>query len=162
MKTTLESGLKVIDSAYDAQAQTFLDRFGIKFRATLSDSKVAPWVDGERTMDRHHYRICLSKSIAGKQPIAANGQRICSRIVFDFFGSHQACLDNEHPSAYDVLACISGDTYCADTFEDWCGELGYETDSIKALQTYRRCKAFAGRLNQFFTSEEIEALREIN
>lgn len=61
---------------YNQQAQAFLDRFGIKFRCTLSDSKVAPWED-EGNGQRHHFRIVLSKSKQG-------------RITFDFFGDKAA------------------------------------------------------------------------
>lgn len=149
MKTTLESGLAKIDSAYEQQAQAFLDRFGIKFRATLSDSKPAPW-DDKYDHERHHFRICLSRSAPGV------------RLVFDFWDSKshsdQGLLT---VTPYDVLACISGDTHCPDTFKDWCGEFGENEDSIKALQTYRRCLAFAKRLQAFFTTEEITALQEI-
>lgn len=155
---------------YEAQAQAFLDRFQIKFRATLSDSKVAPWADGERTMDRHHYRVTLSKG-AKEEVRTYRGDDGCmkvgpfqypgSRITFDFFGSIQDCRDNKHPTPYDVLSCISGDVHCADTFEDFCGEFGESKDSIKALQTFRRCSAFSKRLKAFLTSEEIEALGEI-
>lgn len=67
----------------------------------------------------------------------------------------------KHPSAYEVLACISGDANVPDTFEEFCSEYGYESDSIKALQTFRRCSAFAKRLKSFFTAAELEQLSEI-
>jgi type II secretory pathway component GspD/PulD (secretin) len=63
---------------------------------------------------------------------------------------------------YDVLAGISGDAYTPETFADFCAEYGYESDSIKALQTFRRCSAFAKRLRAFFTEAELEQLQEIN
>jgi hypothetical protein len=75
---------------YNKQAQDFLERNGIKFRATLSDSKVAPWGDYG-----HHYRVTLSK----RKGTGA------TRITFDFWGF---IADAEKDvSAYDVLACIS-------------------------------------------------------
>jgi hypothetical protein len=61
-----------------------------------------------------------------------------------------------------VLACISGDAYTPETFADFCAEYGYESDSIKSLQTFRRCSAFAKRLRAFFTGAELEQLQEIN
>jgi hypothetical protein len=81
--------------------------------------------------------------------------------VFDFWASI-ADAGILTVSAYDVLACISGDANCPDTFENFCAEYGYEGDSIKALQTFRRCSAFAKRLNAFFTPGELEKLAEIN
>lgn len=64
-------------------------------------------------------------------------------------------------TAYDVLACISGDAYTPETFADFCAEYGYESDSIKALQQFRRCDRFAKRLRAFFTTEELTQLSEI-
>lgn len=133
---------------YQKQAQDFLDRFGIKFRATLSDSKVAPWHD-KYDHERHHFRICLSKKGGG-------------RIVFDFFES-KAHSDSGSlaTTPYSVLACISGDAYCPEDFKEFCDEYGYESDSIKALQMFRRCSAFGRRLRNFFTAKELEELSEI-
>lgn len=76
--------------------------------------------------------------------------------------ARQAAVDDCHPSAYDVLACVSGNVNTPETFKDFCDELGYEQDSIKALQTFRRCASFSRRLKAFFTASEIEALSEIN
>lgn len=213
MKTTLENTV----SEYDQQAETFLASNGLKFRATLSDTKTPAWADGGKF--GHHYRVTLSR---------AKGKECRSdRLAFDFWNSIADCecreckgkkvvrlekpepihvphpksgqkfnmgterrpvmydypstlaawkrdtqcprckgsgVDPEpiHPSAYDVLACISSDAYCAETFKDFCGEYGYERDSIKALQTFRRCSAFAKRLRAFFTAEELSQLSEIN
>lgn len=38
------------------------------------------------------------------------------------------------PTAYDVLACLT--KYDPGTFENFCAEYGYDTDSRKALETY--------------------------
>lgn len=167
-----------MQTTYEKQAQDFLDRFGIKFRATLSDSKLPPWSDSEHSLcgakaekSRHHYRCTLSKS--GVLPdMHANhvtrqnrGKMIgrpAARLTFDFWGSiADAEAGNVTVSAYDVLACISGDVHTPETFEDFCGEYGYDQDSIKALQQFRRCSAFAKRLREFFTAEELEALSKI-
>jgi hypothetical protein len=137
---------------YEKQASDFLKKFGIKFRATLSDSKPAPWDDGKD--QRHHYRITLSGDAPGKADVKR-------RLVFDFWGSIADAKAKKHPTAYDVLACISGDVNCSETFEDFCSEYGESSDSIRALQTFKRCSSFAKRLQNFFTAEELEALQEI-
>lgn len=149
---------------YHQQAETFLARNRIKFRATLSDSKTPTW-EGPHG---HHYRVTLSKpSREGTHTrncvcIACRiGKRPSSRLAFDFWGSVNDAKAGKHPSAYDVLACISSDENCPDTFEDFCAEYGYETDSIKALQTFRCCSRFAKRLREFFSPYEIEQLSEI-
>jgi hypothetical protein len=224
-------------SQYDQQAFDFLTKHGIKFRATLSDSKTPAWAkDGEEC--GHHYRVTLSRE--GWKPDRRKGwEKIGqgahlttlhatdlhpsrNRLVFDFWNSiadaqapkkakssiwkseqkerdivnaaqidaarvtsgewkrkraekHAAELEVvraeidrlkpelelKHPSSYSVLACISGEAYTPDTFADFCAEYCYESDSIKALQQYRRCLNFSRRLKAFFTEKELNELSEI-
>ena len=139
--------MKTTSNEYDTQAEQFLTSNEIKFRATLSDTKAPAW--GDNGKHGHHYRVTLSKPAA--------------RLTFDFWGSiADAEKGIQTVSAYSVLACISGGAYTPETFADFCGEYGYESDSIKALQTFRRCSAFAKRLRAFFTEAELEQLQEIN
>ena len=150
-------------SQYDQQAETFLTSNGIKFRTTLSDTKTPPWSDnGKRG---HHYRVTLSSGTRATGKWNENGGvsfRKGSRLTFDFWSSiadAEKGLLTVRP--YDVLACISSDAYTPETFKDWCSEFGDSSDSIKALQTFRRCSAFAKRLRDFFTEAELEQLQEI-
>lgn len=131
---------------YDQQAADFLTSNGIKFRATLSDTKTPAWSDNGK--HGHHFRVTLSKP--------------AKRLTFDFWSSIKDAEDGiETVRPYSVLACISGDAYTPETFADFCADYGYESDSIKALQTFRRCSAFAKRLRAFFTPAELEQLQEI-
>lgn len=214
MKTTLENTV----SKYDQQAETFLTSNGLKFRATLSDTKTPQWAEGEK--HGHHYRVTISRERPDRLrecskcgPVVNWTCPKCvtpthqipmpSRLVFDFWGSiadadklkvavprlqnlqlqrqnvdqwskntfdlnfgeemkaRERAVAECHPSAYDVLACISSDVYCPETFAEFCADYGYEADSIKALQTFRRCSAFAKRLRAFFTAEELSQLSEI-
>lgn len=146
---------------YHEQAEKFLADNGIKFRATLSDSKPPAWVnEAEDGKHGHHYRVTLSR---GEIPAwkAANQCQL-NRLVFDFWGSiADAEAGKTDIHAYDVLACVSGDLSCPDTFKDFCGDYGYDTDSIKAKQMFTRCSNFAKRLRAFFTEQEQEQLQEI-
>lgn len=144
-------------SQYDKQAADFLTKNGVKIRITLSDSKTLAW--SEDGKHGHHYRVTLSKSGKSKPYPAKMG--IGARLTFDFWDSISAMEKGEDPSAYDVLACISSDSYCADSFADFCSEMGESEDSIKALQTFRRCSAFAKRLRAFFSESELAQLQEI-
>jgi hypothetical protein len=149
--------MKSIDIDYNKQAEQFLAKFVIKFRATLNDSKPAPWKDDDKIASGsgHHYRVTLSKD-------QREHYHKVGRITFDFWGSVADAKANKRSvDAYDVLACISSDVHCPNTFQDFCDEYSYPIDSIKALQTFRRCSSFAKRLKAFFTAEEIEALSEI-
>jgi hypothetical protein len=149
---------------YEKQAQDFLNEFGIKFRATLADSKPSPWRGERDTTEPHHYRVTLSKA----KPIyrlyeeIAEQPKFVHRLTFDFWSSiADAEKGIKTVTAYSVLASISGDVNCPETFKDFCVEYGYGSDSINALQTFRRCASFGKRLRAFFTQSEIEKLQEI-
>lgn len=54
------------------------------------------------------------------------------------------------PGLADVLSCLMSDACGAeDTFEGWCGDFGYDTDSRKALATYLACQETRGALIAF-------------
>lgn len=135
---------------YDKQADKFLADNSITFRAVLKDTKAPLWTneDGKQAPYGHHYRVTLSKG--------------SKRLSFDFWD----CRANKDKgvktvNAYSVLACVSGDVTCPETFEDFCSDYGCDTDSRAAYRTFKRCSAFGKRLRAFFTESEIEALREI-
>lgn len=75
------------------------------------------------------------------------------------FGQSISEGSNE-PTAYSVLACLT--KYDVGSFEDFCSEFGYDTDSRTAERTYKAvCKEFAG-ISKLFTTEQLEQLQEIN
>lgn len=67
--------------------------------------------------------------------------------------------DNFAPSAYDVLAGMIAEY---GDFEEFCGNFGYNTDSIKAKETFEECRNQELNLRKLFTHEELEKLAEIN
>jgi hypothetical protein len=140
---------------YDTQAEQFLTSNGIKFRATLSNTKTPAW--GNDGKHGHHYRVTLYSVCTPDR-----GNHDTRRLTFDFWSSISDQIKGiKTVRPYDVLACVSGDAYCPETFEDFCADYGYDSDSIKALQTFRRCSAFSKRLRAFFTAEELKQLQEI-
>lgn len=163
--------MKTETNQYEQQAAEFLTKNALKFRATLSDTKTPAWAKAGAEHG-HHYRVTISRcnaqettlrnpraySLDGKPGVFVTK----NRLVFDFWGSVADARANRHPSAQDVLSCISSDAHTPDSFEEFCSEYGYEHDSIKALQTFRRHSAFAKRLKAFFTASELEQLSEIN
>lgn len=61
------------------------------------------------------------------------------------------------PSPASVLASLLSDGQSAsDTFESFCGEMGYDTDSRKALETYLACQG-AGTAMRRFLAEHYQA-----
>jgi hypothetical protein len=154
-------------STYDQQAKTFLESNNLRLRITLypADMQAPPkWAFSEsgQRVERHglKYRVVLTRSDN------------IGQLSFDFWDSihNREQLEKVRvrvmgrkfrPSDYDVLACISSDQYCPDTFADFCSEYGYETDSRKALAMFRRCRYFAKRIRAFFTEAELTQLAEI-
>lgn len=63
------------------------------------------------------------------------------------------------PSHYDILSAITKDD--PGTFENFCSEFGYDTDSRKAERTYNAVKDEYTNVALLFTDAEIERLQEI-
>lgn len=73
----------------------------------------------------------------------ANGYR-CTliykgrRYTFDFW---QGPAITEDPTAVGCLDCLLSDCTAVDgSFQDFCGEMGYDSDSRKAERVYKACQ----------------------
>lgn len=54
------------------------------------------------------------------------------------------------PTVADVLSSLCSDSSAyLMSFEEWCSELGFNTDSRRALETYRDCAKTGYRLQRF-------------
>lgn len=63
------------------------------------------------------------------------------------------------PTLYDVLACLQ--KYDVGTFEDFCNEFGYDTDSRIAKKTYKAVVKEYDKMCSLFNNDELEILTEI-
>lgn len=142
MKTTL--------STYDTQAADFLKTYGITCEIKRAPKQTPPQWSKPGEPHGTRYRVALS------HPDRAT-------LRFDFWGSINDAKTATDPTPHSVLACVSSDIYCPETFEDFCAEYGYDEDSRKAEATFRRCATFGRQLRAFFPEgEERDALSEIN
>lgn len=64
------------------------------------------------------------------------------------------------PTMYDVLSCMQ--KYDVGNFENFCEYFGYDTDSKKALETYKAVVKEYAAVKKLFTDDELELLSEIN
>ena len=65
------------------------------------------------------------------------------------------------PCAASVLNSLLLDSdSVGQSFANWCGDFGYDTDSRKAFDTYESCQANADKLSRVFDHSTIEQLRE--
>lgn len=91
----------------------------------------------------------------------ANGYRVTLR-----YRGRQMSLDywmgSAHTSAPDSASVISSlllDSSALDqSFEDFCSEFGYDTDSRKAEATYRACKSSGEKLRKLL-GDDFETFR---
>ena len=66
------------------------------------------------------------------------------------------------PCAADVLYSLILDAEaCEQSYQDWCDNFGYESDSIKALNTYRACEAIGHELRKVFDHATRESFRNV-
>jgi hypothetical protein len=59
------------------------------------------------------------------------------------------------PSLYDIITCIKCDFDCPASFAEFCGEFGYNHDSIADLKLFTLCTKQAKKLHKIFTVDEI-------
>lgn len=57
------------------------------------------------------------------------------------------------PDLYAVLTSLKADDPQGQTFADWCGNYGYDTDSRKAMDTYLACQESEQRSRKFFGAD---------
>ena len=143
-------------SEYEQKGEEFLSKHGLKFRATCKGDKCPPWNEGN-----HERASCSCGAVHGDFYRITISRKGGGRLSFDFWNSQKDMYDGKHPTAYNVLACISSDAYCPDNFEDFCGEYGYEQDSRRAFATFKRCATFAERIQAFLSEEELKDLGTI-
>ena len=73
--------------------------------------------------------------------------------------SYQIKKQEKIPNAYTILTCLT--KYDPGTFQDFCSEFGYDTDSRKAEKTYHAVMKEYSDLSKIFSVEELEEMSEI-
>lgn len=103
---------------------------------------------------------CLNNLAALKDLAQCKDKREAIQKVNNALSLHSITIyDRVKPTPYDVLACLT--KYDCGTFENFCSEFGYDTDSRKAEKTYKAVCDEWINIQRLFTDEEIEDLREI-
>ena len=70
------------------------------------------------------------------------------RLTVPFY---QGTAITHEPTAADVLYCLCSDATSvenASSFEDWCADFGYDTDSRSAERIYKACERIAAKLRR--------------
>ena len=126
-------------STYEKQAEQTAKNLGIKLTVKSKEHKDY-WNDATK---RWVFKLRLSR---GRKS-----------YTFDF-GQSIAAGDKE-PTMYDVLTCLQ--KYEIGTFEEFCGDFGYDEDSRSAEKTYKAVSKEYEAMSRMFTESELEQLQEI-
>ena len=79
------------------------------------------------------------------------------RMTVPFYGGELVT----NPTTAEVLECLLIDASGADeSFDDWCCNLGYDTDSRKALASYQQVQDQTARLRRFLAGDTYDALQD--
>jgi hypothetical protein len=97
-----------------------------------------------------------------KREYTTNGSPLAGnyRVTEKYLNKFCKVVKGTPPSEYSILACLT--KYNPGTFEDFCSEFGYDTDSRKAEKTYQAVVKEYLELTSLFNEAEIEELQEIN
>ena len=124
---------------YRKQASDFCKKHGVTMKVGEPEYARPHWDD-----KNYHYIFPVTLRKKGRQMTLRFGQSLAA--------------GSEEPDAYDVLACITKYDPC--TFEDFCGEFGYDTDSRRAEKCWKAVTREWKAVARVF-GDVLEELREI-
>jgi hypothetical protein len=128
---------------YEAAADLAAESLQIRMEVLSSRFSSMPWdKDGQK---RYIFTIRLINAI---------------KKYYEFEFGQSVAQGNEEPTMYDILTCIT--KYNPGSFEDFCGDFGYDEDSRSAEKTYKAVVKEYKAMCKLFTQEELEVLQLIN
>lgn len=175
-----------ITSTYEQQAQEFLDNTQTSFFAKYlktgkhfdDDKEERDIYEIELKRGKRLYKFNFGQSLndsgfyytKGRQKIAIDRAYLdkpnLSALIkgkdYNFLNNGKSDIIHypKSPTPYNVLACLTKSD--PGTFEDFCSEFGYDTDSKRAERTYNAVREEWYNVSRLFTDKEIEAMQEIN
>ena len=115
------------------------------------------WTD-DAFQGASHFR-CTFKRTMGVKARAGRVQTPGVRTMS--IGYSMGSAHTQPPTAVEVLECLASDACGSDTFEDWCSDLGMDSDSRKALQTFQAIRRNTKRLETFLGMSAHAFLRQV-
>lgn len=136
-----------------------IQEFIAKYRISMYVTKVNhnPNMHADVKWEANHFEVTFKRE---NDRYGANPN---SRVKpLEFFTFYSMGLGNKgKPEASGVLSCIISDADALEnSFEEWAGNLGYDSDSRKALETYLVCQILGSELRSFLGISAYNELRE--
>jgi len=141
MKTLSKKVENLIDnSQYNEAVNLVAEKFNIKLKVKDVEYKFMQW---DKTQQRYVFKLQL---LRGKKS-----------YTFEF--GQSIAQGSNTPTLYDVLTCLQ--KYEVGSFEDFCRDFGYDTDSRTAEKTYKAVVKEFQAMQRLFNSDELEVLQMI-
>jgi hypothetical protein len=170
----------IIMDEYDKQVQEFLDKTKTEITIEYKEnnyyfkddrsprdiydvtlkrgSREYKFTYGNSLIDSKHYVSRIDENVwFTLSGINLKGRFKCTNEKY--LKDYCKLIEGKPPKPYDILACL--EKYDYESFEDFCSELGYDTDSRNAERIYNACKDQYLHLISLYNEEEMEMLREI-
>ena len=119
------------ESNYEYHARIIAKYYGLELSGSyIKTGKVPGWDDGYQ---HDHFLMVLTRRIYKENDFPIKEY---PPMEIRFHGSAFDAQTKEHrlPTMYDILAAIT--KYDPGTFENFCADFGYDTDSRRAEKTY--------------------------
>ena len=110
-------------------------------------NKPANWADS-KNQNYHNHTLNVS----------SNGKR----FSFDFWGSIASPeIKNDEENVFSFYCALSDGISAKESFEYFCSEFGYDTDSRKAEKIYKQCEKTLSKLERVFNCDLYDLINEI-
>lgn len=141
----------ISNEAVDQSVLHLLSDYAVSFKGVYIGEVTDPFTSGNTTNRMDMYQIVLAK------------QDGYSMTIPYYMGlGNRVNKKPKAPVASGVLHNLLAEASALDqNFLDWASDLGFDTDSLKALSTYNSCCAMGKELYKIFTTDQIETLKEL-
>lgn len=134
--------MKDLNLSYEKQAVKFMDKYGVTLEMKRLGRKQHFPSDKRNNTWRDVYAVTLAKT-GRPEPMR-----------FRFGASIHSTENGYMPTAYDILSCLT--KYDVGSFEEFCSEFGYETNSRTAVRIYKAVKHEYAECLRLFGPESIK------
>lgn len=146
-----------------------LETMNVPYKAVYVGECASPFGDNAKKRMMDHYQVTFGsfttdfyQGLGNRKPTQPMPTPPYRRDTLAYEAWEKTKKPVPPPTAAGVLYCLLSDAEAVDmSFMDWAGELGYDTDSIKARNTYDRCCEIGHALRKVFTAAQRAELRNL-